>query len=93
MSESTNDIDETAPQSPGGGGCIGNLRPIIANDCRSIKRLLSRVLLLLQKRQIDDKEAKSLGYIAGIFVQTIKETELEQRVSELETLLNQRGTR
>ena len=93
MSETSTDIEETGPQSAGGGGCIGNLRPIIANDCRSIKRLLSRVLLLLQKRQIDDKEAKSLGYIAGIFVQTIKETELEQRVLELEKTLGERTKR
>ena len=92
MSETTTDIEETGQQSPGGVGGIGGLRPIVVSDIKAVKRLLSRVLLLLQKRQIDDREARSLGYIAGIFVQTVKESELEQRVGELEKQLPKGGT-
>jgi len=91
MSEPQEIIEETGQQSPGGVGGIGGLRPIVVSDIKAVKRLLSRVLLLLQKRQIDDREAKSLGYIAGIFVQTVKESELEQRVGELEKQLPKVG--
>jgi len=91
MSETSTDIEETGQQSPGGGGCIGNLRPICVNDCRSAKRLLSRILTLLQKREIGEVESKTISYVVGILISAIKTNELENRVNELEAAVTQKG--
>jgi len=93
MPETNEIIDETGPQSAGGGGCIGNLRPICVNDCRSAKRLLSRILTLLQKREVGEVEAKTISYVVGILISAIKTHELEERLNFIEKSISQRGVR
>jgi len=95
MSESTNDIDKSGPQLPGevgGPSYIGGLRPVMVGDCKSAKRLLGRVLVLLQKRLVTESEAKSIGYIVNVFVGALKTHELEEKITEIEkSILSQKG--
>jgi len=94
MSKTSTDIDKSGPQLPGGGGGenhIGGLRPIHVSDCRSAKRLLSRILTLLQKREIGEVESKTISYVVGILISAIKTSELENRVNELEAAVTQKG--
>jgi len=93
MPETNEIIDETGQRLPGGGGYVGGMRPICVSDCRSAKRLLSRVLTLLQKREVGEVEAKTISYVVGILISTIKTHELEERLNFIEKSISQRGVR
>lgn len=59
-------------------------RPIRIKRIEDARRLLSRLILALQKKQIAGRDAKDLCYIVVSYVNVASETDLEKRVEEIE---------
>jgi len=59
-------------------------KPIVVRDARSAKRLLGRLIVAMQKREILRSEAKDLCYLLSVFVQIHRESDLEERIVKLE---------
>ena len=59
-------------------------KPIVVRDARSAKRLLGRLIVAMQKREILRSEAKDLCYLLSVFVQIHRDSDLEERIVKLE---------
>lgn len=59
-------------------------KPVVVRDARSAKRLLGRLIVALQKREITGCEAKDLCYLLSVYVQIHRESDLEERIVKLE---------
>lgn len=57
-------------------------------DLDSCRRYMSRTLNLLDDGVIDGQEARDRGYIIKIIAELIKDGQLEQRLDELEEIVN-----
>jgi len=55
-------------------------RCIKVNNIQQAKRLLSKIILLLQKGLIDGRRAKDLVYIISVFTAVVKDTEFDERI-------------
>lgn len=66
---------------------LGGRRVIRIGDVRSAKRLLSRVLMLLQRGEIEESLAKTITYVASNFVTIMRDSDLEDRMSKLEEMI------
>ncbi len=62
-------------------------RCIKVNNIPAAKRLLSKIILLLQKGLIDGRRAKDLVYILSVFTAVVKDTEFDERLREIENKL------
>ena len=60
-------------------------------DIDSCRRYLSRVINQLDEGLIDGQAARDRGYIIKIIADLISEKEIEQKVNELEELINQKN--
>ena len=63
-------------------------RCIKVNNIQAAKRLLSKIILLLQKGLIDGRRAKDLVYILSIFTAVVKDSEFDERLREIENKLS-----
>ena len=63
-------------------------RCIKVNSIQQAKRLLSKIILLLQKGLIDGRRAKDLVYILSIFTAIVKDSEFDDRLREIENKLS-----
>lgn len=63
-------------------------RCIKVNNIQQAKRLLSKIILLLQKGLIDGRRAKDLVYILSIFTAIVKDSEFDERLREIENKLS-----
>ncbi len=61
------------------------------SDVRSINRLLQRVVNSLLKDEITEGKARTIGYIANIMITGFKAGDLEDRLTELEENINNKG--
>jgi hypothetical protein len=59
-------------------------KPIKVNNPKQAKKLLSRLIYMLQIDKVESKKAKDLTYLLSVFISIVKETELEQRIADLE---------
>jgi len=62
----------------------GRSRPVAVVDIRSAKRLMSRLLIQIQRDIITSEKARLLFYGIQTFTSVIRDSELEQRVVALE---------
>ena len=58
--------------------------PIRVRNLRDAKKLLSRLLVSFQRGEVEGREAKDLAYLLSVFVQVVKDAELEKRIDRLE---------
>lgn len=63
-------------------------RCIKVNNIQQAKRLLSKIILLLQKGLIDGRRAKDLVYILSVFTAVVKDSEFDDRLREIENKLS-----
>ena len=63
-------------------------RCIKVNNIQAAKRLLSKIILLLQKGLIDGRRAKDLVYILSVFTAVVKDSEFDERLREIENKLS-----
>lgn len=59
-------------------------RPIRVRSIHDAGRLLSRVLMQLQKDEISEAKAKSIGYVCNSYIKAFEMSDLESRLVELE---------
>jgi len=58
------------------------------NDAKAV---LARLIQAFQEQRIDDTPAKTLTYMLISFVNICRDSDMEQRLTELETAINQKG--
>ena len=59
-------------------------KPIRVKNLRDAKKLLARLLVAFQRQELDGREAKDLAYLLSVFVQIVKDADIEERVRLLE---------
>ena len=79
------------------GGSRGRLRTlsgdvpdIPASDAASIVKLLSTTINHTLKGEIDPRVANAVGYLAGVILRAREQSELEERISRVEDIVNDR---
>ncbi len=55
-----------------------------------IRRYLAGLINRVEGQQIDQQTASKLAYISNILISCIKDSDLEQRVSEIEKCINKK---
>jgi hypothetical protein len=60
------------------------LRPVKVRSLKDAKRLLSRLIVQLQSGQVKGSDAKDLTYLLSVFLQLVRDHELEQRIKRIE---------
>jgi hypothetical protein len=53
-------------------------------SARDVKRFLARTLNRFDSDKITSEKAKTIGYLCGKIVEVIRESDIEQRLTELE---------
>ena len=61
------------------------MRPIRVKSSRDALRLLTRVMMQLQKRLISDSKAKTIAYCVNSYVKALETSEIEKRIEEIES--------
>ena len=61
------------------------------NSARDVQILLSKLINERRRGEIDTAECRDIGYLAKILLDALKITEIEDRVSNLEKLLEEHG--
>lgn len=61
------------------------------NNSNDVRKLLSRVANALLQDEISEDRARAIVYLSNTLLNTIKQTDLEQRLEELERLVNENG--
>ncbi|MCX6141989.1 MAG: hypothetical protein NTZ35_02095 [Ignavibacteriales bacterium] len=59
-------------------------KPIKVKNLRDAKKLLSRILVAFQRGELEGREAKDLAYLLSVWVQIVKDADLEERIRLLE---------
>jgi hypothetical protein len=67
------------------------MKPFRLNSLADVKRLLARIINEFRQGIITVDQAKCIAYVANILTQTIKDTEIESRLKELEGRITERG--
>jgi len=63
-------------------------KPIRVRNLKDAKKLLGRLLVAFQRKEVDNRDAKDLAYLVSVYVQVLKDAELEQRIAKLEEKTN-----
>ena len=67
-------------------------KPIRVRNLKDAKKLIGRLLVAFQREEIDGRNAKDLAYLLTVFIQIVKDVELDERLTKLENNINnQRG--
>ena len=66
-------------------------KPIKVNNVKQAKKLLSRLIYQLQTEEIKSQKAKDITYLLSVFLTVIRDTELEERLTELERKVQSEG--
>jgi predicted nucleotidyltransferase len=53
-------------------------------NLKDAKRLMSRLLVAFQRGDTDNRDAKDLAYLLSVYVQIVKDSEIEERIAMLE---------
>jgi hypothetical protein len=67
------------------GGAIS--RPVRIRDVQSAKRLLSRVIMQIQRGEVEDGKARLLTYCLSVYVGICKDNDFEIRLKAIEEAL------
>jgi hypothetical protein len=65
--------------------------PLRVNSIKKAKKLLSRCIYQMQKGEITDQKGKNLAYMIQVFLMVVKDSELEERITELEKRIGTEG--
>ena len=57
---------------------------IAVRDLRGAKRLLGRIILQLQKGEIEESKSKTLAYLLTVFIEICSASDFEKRIQKLE---------
>ena len=79
-------MSNEAKLTPGAGGGRRRLKTL-----QDLRRFLARVTNDLDADRITESKARCFGYLASTMSTIIRDSELEQRVSELENKLEKGG--
>jgi len=66
------------------------LRPVKVRSLKDAKRLLSRLIVQLQSGQVTGQAAKDLTYLLSVFLQLVRDHELEQRIKRIEQTMEEK---
>ena len=56
-----------------------------------VKRYLSALILKVEKGEIDPRVASRIGYLANVLLHAMEITDIGDRISEIETILEKRS--
>ncbi len=59
-------------------------KPVRVKNLKDAKKLLGRLLVAFQRGEIGGRDAKDLAYLLSVWVQIVKDVELEERLKNLE---------
>jgi len=79
---------KTPPDKANGEGIPILGRPIRIRSIEDARRLLSRLILEFQKGTVENRNAKDLCYLVISFVNIVSQSEIENRLAEIERRLN-----
>ncbi len=65
-------------------------RAVRVTSMKDAARLLARVLMQLQRGQISESRARSIGYVCNCYNEAFETSELGKRITELEMLIRER---
>lgn len=63
------------------------------NSLADVKKLLADTINEFSKGNISVEDAKCIAYVANILTQTIKDTEIESKLKEIESRIAERGVK
>ena len=72
---------------------MANKRHIRLSSARDVHKLLSKMINERRRKEIDTLECRDIGYLAKILLDSIEAGELEDRIANLERLLEQQGSK
>jgi hypothetical protein len=56
-----------------------------------LRRFLAKIINQLHRKEIEDSQARTLGYLANILREIIKDNDIEARLAEVEKTLKERN--
>ena len=62
-------------------------------DAKDARRFMQRVINLYDKGVIESEKARDFGYLIKVFLDTVKQGELQEQVDELMDIVEQRQGR
>lgn len=60
------------------------------NNIKSVNNLLARTINSLIDETIGEEEARAIGYLANILIKGLEKSDLENRLEELEKVMEER---
>jgi len=72
---------------------LANKKHVRLNSARDVQKLLSKIINERRRGQVDTTECRDIGYLAKILLDSIEAGELEDRIVNLEMLLEQQGSK
>ena len=72
---------------------MANKKHIRLNSARDVHKLLSKMINERRRCEIDTLECRDIGYLAKILLDSIEAGGLEDRIVNLERLLEQQGSK
>ncbi len=71
---------------------MANKKHIRLHSARDVHKLLSKMINERRRKEIDTLECRDIGFLAKILLDSIEAGELEDRIENLEMLLEQQGS-
>jgi len=72
---------------------MANKKHIRLNSARDAHKLLSKMINERRRKEIDGQECRDIGYLLRILLDSIEAGEFEDRIENLEMLLEQQGSK
>ncbi len=72
---------------------MANKKHIRLNTARDVHKLLSKMINERRRKELDSQECRDIGYLLRILLDSIEAGELEDRIENLEMLLEQQGSK
>lgn len=66
------------------------VKAVKVRTIKDAKRLMSKLITAFQEKTIDGRDAKDMAYLLTVFLQIVKDFELEKRVEEIEKAIQER---
>ena len=72
---------------------MANKKHIRLNTAKDVHKLLSKMINERRRKELDSQECRDIGYLLRILLDSIEAGELEDRIENLEMLLEQQGSK
>jgi len=69
---------------------VSNKKHIRISNIRDCHKTLAKLINERRRGEIDSSEARDCGYLLKIYIESFSKLEIEEKVSELENLLNEK---